>query len=77
MIAAPNGTIIGLGRQKIFGKTPVCISDNSAKAGSNAKDGIERTAVSKSVITAGGYVFAHTHQEKSAKTALSQSASPE
>lgn len=58
MIAAPNGTIIGLGRQKIFGKTPVCISDNSAKSWIKCK----KTALSapqcqKSVITAGGYVF--------------------
>lgn len=58
MIEAPDETIIGLGRQKTFGKTPVSLSFNQSKSWvKGKKTNLYAPKCQKSVITANGYVF--------------------
>lgn len=58
MIEAPDGTIVGLGRQKAFGKTPVSASFNQSKSWVKCKDTkLYAPKCQKSVILANGYVF--------------------
>lgn len=58
MIEAPDGTIVGLGRQKNFGRTPVSLSFNQSKSWvKGKKTNLYAPKCQKSVITANGYVF--------------------
>lgn len=58
LIEAPDSTIIGLGRQKAFGKTPVSYSYNDSKSWEKGKKtALYAPKCQKSVITAGDYVF--------------------
>ncbi len=58
MIETPNGGILGLGRQKGFGKTPVSYSGDGSKTWEKCKKtALYAPKCQKSVITAGGYVF--------------------
>ncbi|MCD7872693.1 MAG: glycoside hydrolase [Clostridiales bacterium] len=58
MIETPDKTIMGLGRQKDFGKTPVSISLNGSKNWIKCKKtALKAPKCQKSVITANGYVF--------------------
>jgi len=58
LIEAPDTTLIGLGRQKSFGKTPVSYSFNNSKNWEKGKKtALYAPKCQKSVITAGDYVF--------------------
>lgn len=58
LIEAPDSTLIGLGRQKSFGKTPVSYSYNNSKNWEKGKKtALYAPKCQKSVITAGDYVF--------------------
>lgn len=58
LIQAPDGTVLGLGRQKSFGKTPVSVSYDDGKHWSKAKKTkIYAPRCQKSVISIGNYVF--------------------
>lgn len=58
MIEASDETIIGLGRQKKYGKTPISISYNKSKNWiKGGKTALYAPRCQKSVITAGDYVF--------------------
>lgn len=66
LVEAPDGTILGLGRQKSYGKTPVSISHNKGKYWERGKStALFAPKCQKSVITAGGYVFcSHASERK-------------
>lgn len=58
LIEAPDGVILGLGRQKRYGKTPVSISYDKGKHWVKGKPtGIYAPKCQKSVISIGNYVF--------------------
>lgn len=58
LVQAEDNTILGLGRQKKYGKTPLSISRNSAKRWEKAgKTDIYAPKCQKSVISIGSYVF--------------------
>lgn len=58
LIEAEDGTILGVGRQKMFGKAPFSVSRNGGKNWlKNGKTAIHAPKCQKSIITAGGYVF--------------------
>lgn len=68
LIEAPDGTLIGLGRQKKYGKTPVSISFNSGKNWiKNGKTAICAPKCQKSIITAENYVFC-SHASKKTRS---------
>lgn len=65
LVQAPDETIIGLGRQKIYGKTPMSVSVNNGKHWEKAgKTGIYAPKCQKSVISVGNYVFCSHASEK-------------
>lgn len=68
MIEAPNGTIVGFGRQKFYGKTPVSVSMNKGKTWEKfGKTNLYAPKCQKSVIAHGEYVFCShpsEHQRK-------------
>lgn len=66
LIQAKDETVIGLGRQKTFGSTPVSISTDNGKTWvKNGKTAIKAPKCQKSVITAGEYVFcSHPSKKK-------------
>lgn len=65
MIEAPDGSVVGLGRQKFYGKTPVSISENQGKSWRKCKPTkLYAPKCQKSVITANGYVFCSHASEK-------------
>lgn len=58
MVQAPDGVIIGIGRQKKYGKSPTSISyDNGIHWSKAKKTGIYAPKCQKSVISIGDYVF--------------------
>lgn len=73
MIEADDGTILGVGRQKMFGKAPFSFSRNGGKNWvKNGKTAIRAPKCQKSIITAGGYVFcSHPSEKKRANGVLS------
>lgn len=64
-IEAPDGTILGLGRQKRYGKTPLSISEDKGKhwVKASATD-LYAPKCQKSVINIGNYVFCSHASEK-------------
>lgn len=66
MINAPDGSVVGLGRQKSYGKTPVSISQDGGKSWEKCKKtALYAPKCQKSVITAGDYVFcSHANSKK-------------
>ena len=67
MITTPNGEVLGLGRQKSYGKTPVSISSDGSKSWEKcSKTALYAPKCQKSVITANGYVFC-SHASKKIK----------
>ncbi len=65
MIQAPDGTIIGLGRQKKYGKTPLSISYDDGKNWiKGKKTELYAPKCQKSVISIGDYVFCSHASEK-------------
>ncbi len=66
MIQSPDGTILGLGRQKKYGKTPLCISSTDGKYWEKSgKTDIYAPKCQKSVISIGNYVFcSHASERK-------------
>lgn len=68
MITTPNGEILGLGRQKAYGKTPVSISSDGSKSWEKcSKTALYAPKCQKSVITANGYVFC-SHASKKTRS---------
>lgn len=68
MISTPNGEILGLGRQKSFGKTPVSISCDGSKTWEKCKKtALYAPKCQKSVITANSYVFC-SHASKKTRS---------
>ncbi len=64
-IQAPDGNIIGLGRQKKYGKTPVSISRDNGKHWSKTdKTRLYAPKCQKSVISIGDYVFCSHASQK-------------
>lgn len=58
LVQAPDGVIIGLGRQKGYGKTPMSISNDNGKHWVKAKPtNLYAPQCQKSVINIGNYVF--------------------
>lgn len=58
MVEAPDGSIVGFGRQKRFGKTPMSISANKGKSWSKCgKTGLYAPKCQKSVIAVGDTIF--------------------
>lgn len=66
MINAPDGSVVGFGRQKSYGKTPVSISQDGGKSWEKCKKtALYAPKCQKSVITAGDYVFcSHASSKK-------------
>ena len=73
LVEAKDGTLIGLGRQKGFKKTPLSFSTNNGSVWQKGgKTGVKAPKCQKSVITAEGYVFcSHASQKKRANGVLS------
>lgn len=73
LIEAPDKTILGVGRQKTFGKAPFSVSLNGGKNWiKNGKTAIRAPKCQKSIITAGDYVFcSHPSERKRANGVLS------
>lgn len=68
MITTPNGEVLGLGRQKSYGKTPVSISSDGSKSWEKcSKTALYAPKCQKSVITANGYVFC-SHASKKTRS---------
>lgn len=68
MVEAPDGTILGLGRQKRYGATPLSISYNHGKYWEKAgKTGIYAPKCQKSVISIGSRVFC-SHASKKTRS---------
>jgi hypothetical protein len=64
-IQAPDGVVLGLGRQKRYGKTPLSISTDDGKHWEKAKPtAIYAPKCQKSVISIGNYVFCSHASEK-------------
>lgn len=64
-VQAPDGTVLGLGRQKRYGKTPLSISNDSGKHWIKAKPtALYAPKCQKSVISIGNYVFCSHPSEK-------------
>lgn len=64
-VQAPDGTVLGLGRQKRYGKTPLSISHDSGKHWVKAKPtSLYAPKCQKSVISIGNYVFCSHASEK-------------
>ena len=65
MVQAPSGAIIGLGRAKRYGKTPMSISYDDGKTWINAgKTDLYAPKCQKSVISIGDYVFCSHPNDK-------------
>lgn len=65
MIEAPDGTVIGFGRQKGYGKTPVSVSTNKGKSWTKfGKTALYAPKCQKSVISRGDYVFCSHPSER-------------
>lgn len=65
MIQAPDNTVLGFGRQKRYGKTPVCISTDDGKRWHKTdKTKLFAPKCQKSVMSIGDYVFASHASEK-------------
>ena len=73
MIEAPDGNIIGVGRQKRAGKTPVTISkDNGETWKKCSKTNLIAVKCQKSILSVGKYVFcSHTGPKARANGELS------
>lgn len=73
LVEAPDGIILGLGRQKKYGKTPLSISYNDGKNWEKAgKTAIYAPKCQKSIISIGEYAFcSHASQKKRADGVLS------
>ena len=73
IVEADDGTILGVGRQKMFSKAPFSFSRNGGKNWvKNGKTAIRAPKCQKSIITAGGYVFcSHPSERKRANGVLS------
>ena len=65
MVQAPSGAIIGIGRAKRYGKTPMSISYDDGKTWINAgKTDLYAPKCQKSVISIGDYVFCSHPNDK-------------
>lgn len=73
LIEADDGTLLGVGRQKSYGKAPLSISRNNGKNWiKNGKTAIYAPKCQKSIITASGYVFcSHPSERKRENGVLS------
>lgn len=68
LIETPSGALLGLGRQKSFGKTPVSYSPDGSKTWEKcAKTALYAPKCQKSVITHGGYIFC-SHASKKTRS---------
>lgn len=64
-VQSPDGAIIGLGRQRIYGKTPMSISYDNAKHWLKAgKTNLYAPKCQKSVMSIGSYVFCSHASER-------------
>lgn len=66
LVQAPDETVLGLGRQKMYGKTPLSISKSSGKRWEKAgKTAIYAPKCQKSVISIGNHIFcSHASERK-------------
>lgn len=71
LVQAPGGAILGLGRQKRYGKTPLSISYDDGKTWERAgKTRLFSPKCQKSVISIGNYVFCSHPSEKTRKNGV-------